>query len=130
MIQRTSRRISGKFSVFAFGRGARRGALLAGLSLLVAGCAGGGYGHMRDGGFGIPPVDLTSVDSDLLRQEVAWKGKEKPGKWKEKNPAQAEPPAKKGGPKGDAPKADAGGDKPIRTAVCREQSCWKRSTVG
>ena len=56
-----------------------RRALLVGLPLLVAGCAGGGYGHVEDGGFGIGAVDLTTVDRDLLRHEVDWKGKEKPG---------------------------------------------------
>jgi lipoprotein-anchoring transpeptidase ErfK/SrfK len=55
-----------------------RRALLAGLPLLLAGC-GANYGHMSDGGFGIAPVDITTVDQGLLRQEVAWKGKEKPG---------------------------------------------------
>jgi lipoprotein-anchoring transpeptidase ErfK/SrfK len=55
-----------------------RRALLAGLPLLLAGC-GGNYGHMTDGGFGIAPVDITTVDQDLLRREVAWNGKEKPG---------------------------------------------------
>ena len=56
-----------------------RHAVLVMLPLLLVGCAGADYGHMRDGGFGIAPVDLTSVDRDLLRHEVAWKGKEKPG---------------------------------------------------
>ncbi len=79
MIQRSNRKISRNFSVSAFGHGFRRLALLIGLPLLVAGCSNGDYGHLRDGGFGIPPVDITSVDSDLLRREVAWKGKEKPG---------------------------------------------------
>ena len=74
MIKRFSVSISGKLNRSALGRRA----LLVGLSLLVAGCAGG-YGHMRDGGFGIAPVDLTNVDRDLLRREVDWKGKEKPG---------------------------------------------------
>src|SRR5665213_2283070 len=55
-----------------------RRALLAGLPLLLAGC-GANYGHMTDGGFGIQPVDVTAVDQGLLRAEVAWKGKEKPG---------------------------------------------------
>lgn len=56
-----------------------RRVFLVALPLLLAGCAGGGYGYVSDGGFSIPPVDLTAVDRDLLRQEVAWKGKEKPG---------------------------------------------------
>ena len=52
--------------------------VLAGLTLLVGGCAGG-YGHMEDGGFGVRAVDVSSIDRDLLRHEVDWKGKEKPG---------------------------------------------------
>jgi lipoprotein-anchoring transpeptidase ErfK/SrfK len=56
-----------------------RRALLVALPLLLAGCSGGGYGYMRDSGYSIRPVDLTTVDRDLLRQEVAWRGKEKPG---------------------------------------------------
>ena len=57
-----------------------RRALVAGLPLLLAGCVtGGDYSSTRDGGFNIAPVDLTTVDQSLLRQEVAWKGKEKPG---------------------------------------------------
>ena len=72
---RSSHNLAGRGGIFAFSRWA----LLLALPLVAAGCAGGGYGHMTDGGFGIAPVDLTSVDSDLLRHEVAWKGKEKPG---------------------------------------------------
>jgi lipoprotein-anchoring transpeptidase ErfK/SrfK len=79
MIRRSNRKSFGESNLFAFGTRIRRLALLIGLPLLAAGCGGVGYGHMRDGGFGIAPVDLTSVDSDLLRQEVAWKGKDKPG---------------------------------------------------
>ena len=56
-----------------------RRAVLAGLPLLVAGCAGSGYGGMTDGGFNVAPVDTTSIDPGLMRQEVAWHGKEKPG---------------------------------------------------
>ena len=56
-----------------------RRAVLAGLPLLVAGCAGSGYGGMTDGGFNVAPVDTTSIDPGLMRQEVAWRGKEKPG---------------------------------------------------
>ena len=29
--------------------------------------------------FHIQPIDLTTIDQSLLRQQVAWKGKEKPG---------------------------------------------------
>ena len=61
-----------------------RRAVLAGLPLLLAGCAGGGmfsggYGGTQDGGFTVAPVDLTTIDSSLMRQQVAWHGKEKPG---------------------------------------------------
>jgi lipoprotein-anchoring transpeptidase ErfK/SrfK len=66
------------------GHAVSRRAVIAGLPLLVAGCAGGGlfsggYGITQDGGFTIPPVDLTATDPELLRQDVAWNGKEKPG---------------------------------------------------
>ena len=56
-----------------------RRAILAGLPLLLAGCAGANYGSVEDGGFSIAPVDVTSMDPSLARQEVAWSGKEKPG---------------------------------------------------
>jgi lipoprotein-anchoring transpeptidase ErfK/SrfK len=55
-----------------------RRAVLAGLPLLLAGC-GGGYGYLQDGGFAVPAVDITTMDQNLMRQEVAWKGNEKPG---------------------------------------------------
>ena len=50
----------------------------------MTGCAGGGmfsggYETTQDGGFIIPPIDLTTIDPSLVRQEVAWHGKEKPG---------------------------------------------------
>jgi lipoprotein-anchoring transpeptidase ErfK/SrfK len=61
-----------------------RRAVVAGLPLVLAGCASGGfltggYGSVSDGGFIVPAVDITAVDSSLLRSEVAWRGKEKPG---------------------------------------------------
>ena len=56
-----------------------RRALLAGLPLLLAGCVTADYGAVSDGGFISPPIDTTGVDSSMLRTEVAWKGKEKPG---------------------------------------------------
>ena len=64
-----------------------RRALLAGLPLLVAGCGmvdgdflpNGGYGGVDDQGNRIPPLDLTTVDRDLLRQVVPWRGPQKPG---------------------------------------------------
>jgi lipoprotein-anchoring transpeptidase ErfK/SrfK len=56
-----------------------RRAVLAGLPLILAGCAGMDYGAVNDGGFTTPPIDVTTIDPGLLRQEVAWKGNEKPG---------------------------------------------------
>ncbi len=58
-----------------------RRAFALGLPLLAAGCvtSGGDYGSVSDGGYIVQPVDMTQVDSDLLRQEVAWSGREKPG---------------------------------------------------
>ena len=57
-----------------------RRAFALGLPLFAAGCvAGGGYGTVSDGGFIVPAVDMTTIDPDLTRQSVAWKGKEKPG---------------------------------------------------
>jgi lipoprotein-anchoring transpeptidase ErfK/SrfK len=61
------------------GRALSRRAVLVGLPMLLAGCVGASYGYVSDGGFGIPPVDITALDPSLLRQEVPWKGKEKPG---------------------------------------------------
>ena len=57
-----------------------RRTVIAGLPLLVAGCvSSGGYGVTQDGGFDLTPIDLTTIDPSLLRQEVAWRGKERPG---------------------------------------------------
>ena len=56
-----------------------RRALLVGLPLLMAGCTTGGYGTMSDGSFSVAAVDTSAVNPDMLRQEVAWAGKEKPG---------------------------------------------------
>ncbi len=61
-----------------------RRTVLAGLPLLLAGCAGGGfpsgnYGSVQDSGLLIPAVDVTGIDPSLMRQEVAWHGKGKPG---------------------------------------------------
>ena len=55
-----------------------RRAVLAGLPFLLAGC-GANYGSTQDGGFTVAAVDITTMDSSLMRQEVAWKGNEKPG---------------------------------------------------
>ena len=68
-----------KDDVSAPGHGLSRRAVLVGLPLLVAGCAGGNYGAVNDGGFTTPPIDVTTIDQSLLRTEVAWKGNEKPG---------------------------------------------------
>jgi lipoprotein-anchoring transpeptidase ErfK/SrfK len=56
-----------------------RRAIVAGLPLLLAGCAGANYGTMSDGGFTAPAIDVTMLDPSLMRTEVAWRGKEKPG---------------------------------------------------
>jgi len=56
-----------------------RRSVIVGLPLLAAGCAGGNYGAISDGGFTTVPIDLATVDPDLLRQEVAWHGDERPG---------------------------------------------------
>src|SRR5882757_59676 len=69
-----------------------RRTLHAGLPLLLAGCGMapdgfegfspggfGRYGAIEDGGITIPPLDLTAIDSSLLRRQVAWSGRQKPG---------------------------------------------------
>src|SRR5665213_3392126 len=56
-----------------------RRALIAGLPLLLAGCVTADYSGFHDSGFGLTPVDTTTVDASLLRTEVPWKGREKPG---------------------------------------------------
>lgn len=56
-----------------------RRAFVIGLPLIAAGCNTAGYGVVHDGGHMISAVDVTSLDSSLMRQEVAWNGKEKPG---------------------------------------------------
>ena len=59
-----------------------RRSVIAGLPLLVAGCSGSGrFGSstMQDGGFTVPEINLANVDPSLLRQEVAWRGNERPG---------------------------------------------------
>lgn len=65
-----------------------RRAVIVGLPLVLAGCAGSGgfgpflgadYGAVEDGAFTVAPIDRTTVDPSLLRQEVAWHGKERPG---------------------------------------------------
>jgi lipoprotein-anchoring transpeptidase ErfK/SrfK len=56
-----------------------RRTLVTGLPLLLAGCVTADYGGYSDSGFGLRPVDVTTVDQSLLRTEVAWHGKDKPG---------------------------------------------------
>lgn len=57
-----------------------RRAFVVGLPLFVGGCvSGGGYGSVADGGFIVPAVDRTAIDPSLMRQEVAWRGKQRPG---------------------------------------------------
>ena len=65
-----------------------RRAVIVGLPVVLAGCVGSGgfgpflgtdYGTVQDGAFTVAPIDLTVVDPNLLRQEVAWRGKERPG---------------------------------------------------
>jgi lipoprotein-anchoring transpeptidase ErfK/SrfK len=56
-----------------------RRAFVVGLPLFAAGCAGANYGSIHDGGHTVSAVDVTAMDSSLMRQEVAWSGKEKPG---------------------------------------------------
>ena len=67
-----------------------RRAMLAGLPLLIAGCGMvpdgdflpggfGNYGGVDDDGNRIPPLDLTTIDRGLLRQQVTWRGPQKPG---------------------------------------------------
>jgi lipoprotein-anchoring transpeptidase ErfK/SrfK len=84
MRQRPGQNTAPKRDTSVHGHVLSRRAIVAGLPLLVAGCAGsrlfsGGYNGGQDGGFIVPAVDITTVDPGLLRQEVAWKGKEKPG---------------------------------------------------
>ena len=65
-----------------------RRSIIAGLPLLVAGCASSGrfgafsgadYGSVQDGAFAVPAIDRTTIDPSLMRQEVTWRGHERPG---------------------------------------------------
>jgi lipoprotein-anchoring transpeptidase ErfK/SrfK len=64
-----------------------RRSLLVGMPLLLAGCGvgprglfdGGNYGSFEDNGVLVPALDLTAIDRDLLRTQVAWTGRERPG---------------------------------------------------
>src|ERR1039458_2055107 len=64
------------FAARTRGRALSRRAVLAGLPLMLAGCISADYGAVSDGGFVTAPIDITTVDPSLLRQEVAWHGKE------------------------------------------------------
>jgi lipoprotein-anchoring transpeptidase ErfK/SrfK len=84
MRQRPTQTLVSKRDISVQGHALSRRAVVAGLPFLVAGCAGsnlftGGYNGVQDGGFIVPAVDITTVDPSLLRQEVAWHGKERPG---------------------------------------------------
>ena len=59
--------------------GLTRRAFAIGLPLFAAGCNTANYNGLNDGGFAIPPVNVTDMDPSLMRQEVDWNGKEKPG---------------------------------------------------
>ena len=66
-----------------------RRTVIAGLPLLVAGCdnssrlfdtlSGGEYGATQDSTYTVPAVDLSTIDRNMLRQEVDWRGSERPG---------------------------------------------------
>lgn len=61
-----------------------RRSVIAGLPLLVAACADSGRfnqfrGAVQDGAFKFPEIGPTTIDPSLLRQEVSWRGRERPG---------------------------------------------------
>ena len=66
-----------------------RRTVIVGLPLLVAGCnnsgplfdafSGGEYGTTQDSGHTVPAVDFSTIDRNLLRQEVNWSGSNSPG---------------------------------------------------
>jgi lipoprotein-anchoring transpeptidase ErfK/SrfK len=56
-----------------------RRAFVIGLPLFAAGCVSTDYGSRSDSGHNIAAVDTTLLDPALMRAEVAWTGKEKPG---------------------------------------------------
>jgi lipoprotein-anchoring transpeptidase ErfK/SrfK len=65
-----------------------RRTVIAGLPLLLAGCdnsgrfdvlSGGEYGVTQDSSHTVPAIDLSTIDRNLLRQEVNWSGSERPG---------------------------------------------------
>src|SRR5690348_15091175 len=70
-----SGRPSGSSPIPAFSRRA----FVASIPLLLAGCVTSEYGSEQDGRFMVSAVDTTMLDPSLMRQEVAWHGREKPG---------------------------------------------------
>jgi lipoprotein-anchoring transpeptidase ErfK/SrfK len=56
-----------------------RRAFVVGLPLLAAGCVTADYGSVQDHGYSVAAVDTTTLDPSLMRTEVSWSGKEKPG---------------------------------------------------
>jgi lipoprotein-anchoring transpeptidase ErfK/SrfK len=66
-----------------------RRALILGVPLAAAGCslprgnfgwlANGEYGALNDNGITIPALNLGAIDSNVVRQRVAWPGPERPG---------------------------------------------------
>jgi lipoprotein-anchoring transpeptidase ErfK/SrfK len=62
-----------------------RRALLVGLPAValapaLSGCVStADYGTVSDAGRVVPPLDYSTIDPSLLRQEVSWNGREKPG---------------------------------------------------
>jgi lipoprotein-anchoring transpeptidase ErfK/SrfK len=79
MTRRPVQNLSTRQNVVEPDRVLTRRAVVTGLPLLLAGCAGASYGVVSDGGFTTPAIDVTTLDPGLLRTEVAWRGKEKPG---------------------------------------------------
>jgi len=68
-----------------------RRSFIVSVPLLAAGCVSserfapilggdyGTYGVIYDEGIVVPAVDTSTVDPNLLRQEVVWHGRERPG---------------------------------------------------
>jgi lipoprotein-anchoring transpeptidase ErfK/SrfK len=56
-----------------------RRAVIVGLPLAAAGCVTASYDSMGDGGHMVAAVDMSTMDPEVRRTEVPWKGKEKPG---------------------------------------------------
>ena len=79
MDKRAVQNLSAKQNVVESGQVLTRRAVIVGLPLVLAGCAGANYGVVSDGGFTTPAIDVTTLDPNLMRTEVAWRGKEKPG---------------------------------------------------